>query len=109
MGAAYLSQLIETVERSARRGELLHFSRNVGIFLERGRVPRFDSGVNEKWASAAPMFIFDEGMDSVDIRRRIGASKSHPEEIVEALRDKVAVVHNNNERELGKRIPIGLQ
>ena len=69
------------MERSAGGGELIDPFGDFRIFHQGGGVVRFDAGINNQRASAAPMFLMDGSRDAVDVRRRVRARKRDPQKI----------------------------
>ena len=70
--------LQESGQRSTSRGSGVDFGHCVGIFDQRRCVVRFDTCVDHQGASASPVFVFGEAVDSVDIRGGIAAREGCP-------------------------------
>ena len=59
---------------------------------------RLDAGVDHHGALAAPMLVAREGPNAMNIRRRIGARKRYPQEIVEAPGREFAFINEHDQR-----------
>ena len=57
---------------------------------------RFEAGIDHEWAAAAPVFVFGEGIDAVDVCSWVGARKGDPEEIAERFGDESGVVDDDD-------------
>ena len=94
--------LDDAVERAAGGGEGVDAARHFGVFDERRGVVRFEAGVDHERAAAAPVFVFGEGVDAVDVGGRVRARERDPEEVAERLGDELGVVDDDDQAEAGR-------
>lgn len=62
---------------------------------------RFDAGVDDEWACAAPVFLVNEGASAVDVGGGVGAGEGDPEPVAEAAGGELSVV---DERQQGEAV-----
>ena len=91
-------------QRSARTEQVIDAPRYFGVGFQRGGVVRLEPRVDDERASAAPVLVFDQGSEAVDVYCWVGASERYPEEVGESSGRKVGVVNEDDERELRKNI-----
>ena len=107
IGTHYLramARLNDAVQRAAGGGEGVDAARDFGVFDERRGVVGFEAGVDHERAAAAPMFVFCEGVDAVDVGGGVGAREGDPEEIAEGFGDELGVVDDDDQAEAGERM-----
>ena len=56
--------------------------------------------VNDQTALTSPMLVHRCTGNAVNIGCRVAAGEDRPEEVVQAARDEIRIVHNYNQREL---------
>ncbi len=95
--------LDDAVEWAAGGGECIDAARDLRVFDERRGVVGFEAGVDHERAAAPPVFVFDEGVDAVDVGGGVGAGERDPEEVAERLGDELAVVDDGDKAEGGGR------
>ena len=69
---------------------------------------RFDPSVRDQCTATTPVFLVDEGGDAIGVRCRIATREYHPQKIVQLSGRELAVVHDDEPRELVKRRLSGL-
>ena len=77
-------------------------ARNLRVFDQRRRVVGLEAGVDDERAAAAPMFVFSEGIDAVNVDGRIRTRERDPEEVAERLGDELGVVDDDDQAEGGE-------
>ncbi len=75
--------LFDAVQRTAAGEQAIDAAGHFRIGFQRRGMMGLHAGVDHQRACAAPVLIFDEAADSVDIDCRIAAGESDPEEIGE--------------------------
>ena len=65
---------------------------------KRRSVVRLQPSVDRQRTGASPVFLLDERIHSVDIRRRVGSRERHPQEIGQRPRCEITVVNDDDER-----------
>ena len=58
---------------------------------------RFDSGVDDKTSSAAPVFMIGELPDALNVGRWIAAREDNPQKIVKRRRRELAVINQHDQ------------
>ena len=81
------------VQRSPGRSELVYFCGDSRVFHKGRRVVGFEAGVDDERSAAAPVFVFGEASQAVNVVRGVGASKGGPEEVIESAAGECAVVY----------------
>src|SRR5262245_476212 len=94
-------RLDNPVERAAAGGQRIDAACNCGIFDERWGVMWLEAGIDDEGTAAAPMFVFGEGVDAMDVGGRVCARECDPEEIAEGFGDELGVVSEDDEAEGG--------
>ena len=92
------------MQRPARRSERLYLFCNIGIFNKRGCVVGLVARINNQRPIAAPVFIFNKTINTVNIMRGIGPCERDPEKIVERARTKRAIIDNKDKRQTIERL-----
>ncbi len=95
-------KLNDAVKGAAGGGECVDAARGFGVFDEWRGVVWFESRIDHQRTAAAPVFVFGEGVDAVDIGGGVGARERDPEEVAEGFGDELRVVDDNDEAETGK-------
>ena len=85
------------MQRSALFAQFIYTFFGGWIFDQRRSVMRFDARVDNKWAAAAPVFMFGKGVYAVDIMAWIAAGKGYPNKIVNVFGCKTGVVAQNHQ------------
>ena len=71
---------------------------NFRVFNQRRRVVRLAPRIDDERPAAAPVLLFDNGADAVNIGRGVRARERRPQPIVQRPRGELAVVDHDHER-----------